>query len=93
MKDSPGYQMTVSPEGARGIERILDLETRLAHAPMVGRKRRELVKAIGIAAAAYRTALDNEQTTATHDSNPLALSGRALRIFPTRKTHGPKRSR
>jgi hypothetical protein len=85
--------MSATSEGARGLERILDLETKLARAPVVGRQHRELVKAIGIAAAAYRTALDNEQTTATHDSNPLALSGRALRMFPARKARGPKRSR
>jgi hypothetical protein len=91
MKDASTYQMTASVEGALGLERILDLETRLARAPVVGRKRRELVKAIGIAAAAYRTALDNEQATATHDFNALALAGRALRSFPLRKIRGPKR--
>jgi hypothetical protein len=84
--------MAATSEGALGLELILALETKLARAPSVGRKHRELVKAIGIAAAAYRTALDNEQATATHDSNPLALSGRALRTFPTRKVRGPKRS-
>jgi len=84
--------MTASLEGALGLERILDLETKLARAPVVGRKRRELVKAIGIAAAAYRTALDNEQATASHDSNPLAFAGRPLRGFSTRKTRGLKRS-
>jgi hypothetical protein len=92
MKDGPGYQMSATSEGALGLQRILDLETKLARMRVVGRKRRELVKAIRVAAAAYRMALDNEQTTATHDSNLPGLTGRAPRSFPTRKTLGLKRS-
>ena len=96
MKDDPVSQMSASSEGALGLERILDLETRLARTPVVGPKHRELVKAIGIAAAAYRMTLDNEQAMAmaTHDSSPLAITERTFRSVPTtRKSRGAKRSR
>ena len=96
MKAGLVTQMSAASEGALGLERILDLETKLARTPLVGPKHRELVKAIGIAATAYRMALDNEQATAmaAHESSSLALSGRAFRSVPTiRKSRGAKRSR
>jgi hypothetical protein len=89
MKAGSVYQ--VSSPGALGLERILDLETKLARTPVVGRKHRELVKAIGIAAAAYRMSLDDEQATAMQDAH-VALGGRASVSLPTRKPRGSKRS-
>jgi hypothetical protein len=80
-------------EGALRLERILDLETKLARAPVVGRKHRELVKAIGIAAAAYRMSLDNQQAMATFEPLRLTIATRATaRHSPHRKSNGPKRS-
>jgi hypothetical protein len=96
MKAGAVSQTSASSEGALGLERILDLETRLARTPVVGRKHRELVKAIGIAATAYRMSLDNEQAMAmaAHESIPIALAERAFPSVPaTRKSRAAKRSR
>jgi hypothetical protein len=83
--------MSASSEG--GLERILDLETKLARAPVIGRKRRELVKAIGIAAAAYRMSLDNEQATAIFEPLRLTIATRASARHSThRKSNASKRS-
>ena len=76
-----------------GLERILDLETKLARAPVIGRKRRELVKAIGIAAAAYRMTLDDEQATAIFEPLRLTLASRATTRRSHRKSNASKRSR
>jgi hypothetical protein len=80
-------------EGALRLERILDLETKLARAPVVGRKHRELVKAIGIAAAAYRMSLDDEQAMAMFEPLRPTITTRATtRHSPRRKSSAPKRS-
>jgi hypothetical protein len=93
MRDGPVSHLSASSEGALGLERILDLETKLARAPVIGRKRRELVKAIGIAAAAYRMTLDNEQATAIFEPLRLTIATRAsVRHSTHRKSNGSKRS-
>jgi hypothetical protein len=75
-----------------GIERILDLETKLARAPLIGRKRRELVKAIGIAAAAYRMVLDDEQAMAMFEPMRLTIASRATVRRSRQKSNASKRS-
>ena len=68
------------------------LETKLARAPLISRKHRELTKAIEIAAAAYRMTLDNEQASAAHGPSSLADRATSRRV-PLRKPRSPKRSR
>jgi hypothetical protein len=63
-------------EVADTLERIVDLETQLAAAPVHGRRRQGLRAAIRIEADAYRKSLDIEQAMATHD--PHARSGDIL---------------
>jgi len=60
---------------AAGLERIKHLEAQLAAAPVQSRQHHTLTVAIRSEAAAYRKSLDDEQTTATHDANPLAGVG------------------
>lgn len=55
---------------AATLERIVDLETQLAAAPVHGRRRHGLRAAIRIEADAYRKSLDIEQASATHDPHP-----------------------
>jgi hypothetical protein len=90
MKDSPPDVVTAHAEAARGLERIVQLETKLARVSLISREHRELTKAIEIAAAAYRMTLDNEQANATYD--PHTLAGRAaVRRSPPRKLRSSKR--
>ena len=91
MKVSPTDEIASHLEGARGLERILMLETKLALAPVIGLHRRQLVKAIGIAAAAYRMTLDNEQASAARDRTSL-IDRATVRRFPRRKQRRSKRS-
>jgi hypothetical protein len=82
--------MSASSEG--GLERILDLETKLARTPVIGRKRRELVKAIGIAAAAYRMVLDDEQAMAMFEPLRRTIASRATVRRSHQNSNASKRS-
>jgi len=57
-------------DAAAGLERIIHLETRLAHAPLQSHLHGVLRAALRIEAAAYCRALDAEQAAVTHDKNP-----------------------
>jgi hypothetical protein len=77
---------TASRRGARGLERVLELETQLARTPVISRRRLTLTKAIGIAATAYRKGLDAEQATAMHERPPLDGARRAAAQEPPSPT-------
>jgi hypothetical protein len=81
MKVSPSVEIAAHMDGARGLERILLLEQKLARVPVISRQHRQLTKAIEIAAAAYRITLDNEQASAAHGPSDRATA----RHFPRRK--------
>jgi hypothetical protein len=60
--------VTLNSEDA--VERIRQLEEKLARAPAKSALHRDLTKAIGIEATAHRVALDSEQAAEQFDPKP-----------------------